>query len=85
MLGRTKLRILQITAHSPQYGYALSKKLGVSVSSIYDHLKDLEKMGLIKKEDMEDKKFYSITANGELFLKALKGGMSEKGNVERVI
>lgn len=85
MVGKTKLKILQIIAHSPQYGYALSKKLGVSVSSIYDHLNDLEKMGLAKKENEEGKKFYSITANGELLLKALKGGISEKANVERVI
>lgn len=85
MVGKTKLRILKAITHSPQHGYALSKKLGVSVSSIYEHLKVLEKLGLVKVEEKGDKKLYSITENGELLLKALKGSLLEKTDMERVI
>lgn len=84
MLGKTKLKILQIIAQSPQHGYALSKKLGVSISSIYDHLKDLEKSGLVKAEEKESRKLYSMTTNGEMLLKALKGSISEKTDMECV-
>lgn len=83
LLGRTKLRILQTIAESPQHGYVLSKKLGVSVSSIYDHLKDLERSQLIKAELEESRRLYSITKSGELLLKALKVGMTEKTDMER--
>lgn len=78
MLGKTKTKILRLIAKSPKHGYALSKELGVSISSIYDHLKELEKSGLVAAENKGDKVNYRITENGKLLLKALKVNMSEK-------
>lgn len=83
LLGKTKLRILQMVAESPRHGYGLSKELGVSMSSIYDHLKQLERSGLVAAEARESKKLYSITENGELLLKALKANISEKTGIWR--
>ena len=82
MLGKTKLRILQIIANSSKHGYALSKDTGISISSIYDHLNELEKLGLIEVKANGRRKSYSLTENGKLFLKVIKTNISDKRDKE---
>ena len=78
MLGKTKLRILQLLVESPSHGYALAKDLRVSISSIYEHLKELEHSGFILSEEKGDKKNYRLTESGRLLLKALKANKAER-------
>ncbi len=62
------------------HGYAISKELGVSISSVYDHLKELERSGFVTAEDKGSKISYRITENGRLLLKAMKVNISEKSD-----
>jgi DNA-binding PadR family transcriptional regulator len=81
MLGKTKIRILEEVSMSPTHGYALSRKLGISVSSIYDHLKDLERAGLVRSASKLRRRDYQITRNGQLLLRALN--LDIEGSVPR--
>lgn len=71
IIGSTKKKILQEIQKNPLHGYGLAKKLGVSLSSVYEHLKDLKKHGLVEIREEKRKKLYHLTKKGELLLKAL--------------
>ncbi len=62
------------------HGYAISKELGVSISSIYDHLKELQQSGFVTADNKGSKINYRITENGKLLLKAMKVNISEKSD-----
>ena len=78
MFSKTKLKILQRIAKSPTHGYSIARELGVSISSIYEHLKVLEKEGFIAADKRGDKINYRMTENGRLLLKAVRINISEK-------
>lgn len=73
-MGRTKIKILTLIAESPTYGYEISNKTGVPLSSVYGHLKYFTEKNLIKSYDGEGKRqiYYKITENGKKLLEVIK-------------
>jgi len=75
-LGRTKLKMLQLISREESYGYDLADELRkqhgiqIDVSSVYQHLLELERMGLIRGTKVKSmfgrpkRKYYGITALG---------------------
>ncbi len=73
MLEKTKIKILEILTIEPIHGYGLKKKLNISISSIYAHLKELTDKGFTEIWKKEDKKiYYRITDKGREILSLLK-------------
>ena len=71
ILGPTKERILREIGRGPAHGYALSKRLGISLSSAYEHLRDLREGGLVVARGKGRRRVYSLTEKGRHLLKAL--------------
>ncbi len=71
IISPAKMRILKELAKEPLHGYALSKRLGVTISSIYEHLSELEKEGLVAYRVDGRKKVYNLTEKGQGLLKIL--------------
>ncbi len=69
IISKIKLKILKELEKEPLHGYALSKKLKVTVSSIYAHLNELETEGFITSSKMERRKVYHLTEKGRALLK----------------
>jgi len=75
-LGLTKLKILQLVSKKESYGYGLADELGkkygiqIDVSSVYQHLLELEGMRLIRRTEVKSvlgrpkRKYYGITMLG---------------------
>lgn len=69
--------MLRIISNRPTHGYDIIKTIEArwsgrwtpSAGSIYPILEDLEKNGIIRSEEIERKKVYSITPRGEIALK----------------
>jgi len=79
-IGETKIRILKILREKPQHGYGLQKELTrrynkkLSMPTIYQHLKELEKMGLISRIERKEAKrkiLYVITKEGLKLMKKI--------------
>ena len=85
-LGRTKLEILKDISRRETYGYEiwkiLKQRLGVDldISSIYQHLSELEKVGLIKKAKVEsvlgkpERYYYHLTDRGQSIIRSARAG-----------
>jgi DNA-binding PadR family transcriptional regulator len=71
VISQIKLRILKELEKEPLHGYALSKKLKVSVSSIYAHLYELEKDGFIASSKSDRRKIYRLTEKGKTLLELI--------------
>jgi len=69
----TKVSILRLLSLEPQYGYVIWKKIGrdIKFQAIYQHLKELENMGLIVSEVRGRRKYFSITEKGRRVLEAV--------------
>ena len=69
------MRILQSLSESPSHGYKLHKEIGVTTSTIYQHLGELEEAGMIESDPVEDdtrnRTEYQITAEGQQLLTLL--------------
>lgn len=72
IVGQRKRRILKEIKRNPSHGYAISRKLKIPISSIYEHLKDLREHGLIESKKEKRRKVYRLTKKGEMLLKALE-------------
>ncbi|RLE54421.1 MAG: threonine synthase [Candidatus Methanomethylicota archaeon] len=80
-IGSTKIRILKLLSDEKLHGYDVWKKLcksgfDISIPAVYQHLKELEQMGLIsrvKSEVVEGRvrTYYAITSKGVELLRAL--------------
>ncbi|MGA9141683.1 MAG: PadR family transcriptional regulator [Methanocella sp.] len=74
-----KFIVLKIISQKPTHGYEIIKTIGQrsegrwtpSAGSIYPILEGLEMNGIIRSEEIERKKVYSITAKGETALKSM--------------
>ena len=85
-LGRTKLQILKTISIRETYGYEvwkmLNQRLGdhMDISSIYQHLSELEKVGLIRRTKVEtvlgkpERYYYHLTDKGKSIIKSAKAG-----------
>lgn len=71
IVSKTKLTILKELSKQPLHGYALAKKLGVTISSIYTHLTELENDGFISHTTTDRRKVYSLTDKGKELLQLL--------------
>ena len=68
IVSKIKLKILKELAKNPAHGYALAKKLNITISSIYAHLSELEKAGLIACKISKRRKIYRLTKKGKKLL-----------------
>jgi len=83
-LGRTKLEILKTISIRETYGYEiwkmLNQRLGAhtDISSVYQHLSELEKVGLIRRTKVEtvlgkpERYYYRLTDKGKSIIKSAK-------------
>lgn len=71
IISSRKKRILEEIQKNPSHGYQLAKNLNISLSSVYEHLKDLRENGLIESKTDKDKKIYFLTEKGKHLLNAL--------------
>jgi len=75
LIGDTKLEILEILAEEPNHGYALHQHLGVTTSTIYQHLDELEEAGMVSEQkpagQTDDRVLYALTADGKKLRKLL--------------
>jgi len=71
IISKTKLAILKELSKQPLHGYALAKKLNITISSIYAHLSELENEGFVKHTTSERRKIYSLTDKGKALLHLL--------------
>jgi len=71
IISKTKLAILEELSKQPLHGYALAKKLNITISSIYVHLFELEQYGFVTHTISERRKVYSLTEKGKMLLNLL--------------
>ena len=78
LVGETKMDILRLLEKSPSHGYALHKKIGVTTSTIYQHLDELEEAGMVASTPIEgdtrDRTEYHITDDGRQLVALLSDG-----------
>jgi DNA-binding PadR family transcriptional regulator len=84
-LGGTKLKMLKIITEKETYGYETWSKLkqrqrlDLDISSVYQHLSELEKVGLIRRSKVErvlgkpERNYYSITDRGKALTTSAEG------------
>ncbi len=79
-VGRTKLEIIRAIDEGFQYGYSImkylrSKGIAVTLPTIYQHLNELEEMGLIRLSKStglgRKKSIYVLTEKGRMLLRAV--------------
>ena len=73
VLGTSKDSILKKISENPVHGYMLAEKLDVSVTGIYQHLKELRQEGYIYIiQEKNNKKIYDLTEKGKSLVKIIK-------------
>jgi len=72
VVGITKRKILKEIGKGPVHGYELSKRLKISLTFVYQHLKDLRKEGFVEVKKKNRKKAYILTTRGKYLLKAIE-------------
>ncbi len=84
LLVPTKLRIvLEVQrAGDDAYGYRLKKRLRLSTATMFEHLAELQKAGLIeariKAVSGRQRKVYKLTRKAELVLDSLREALSQR-------
>lgn len=75
LIGETKEEILRLLDDSPSHGYKMHKEVGVTTSTIYQHLDELEEAGMIRSDPVEgdtrNRTEYHITDEGRQLLDLL--------------
>jgi DNA-binding PadR family transcriptional regulator len=72
IIGKTKRQILEEINKNPVHGYELAAHLSIPLSTVYEHLKELQENNLVEYKISGRKKLYYLTSNGKTFLKLLK-------------
>lgn len=72
LIGSTKKKILLEISKEPCHGYKLAMELTLPLSTVYGHLKDLKKLGLIESKIIDRQIIYKITEKGSLILKVIR-------------
>jgi len=72
LIGSTKKRILLEIAKKPSHGYQLAISLTLPLSTVYGHLSDLNKLGLIEKKICNRQIIYDLTDKGRTFIKMIQ-------------
>lgn len=71
IIGTTKRRILEAVKKRSSHGYELADRLGISLSSAYDHLNELHENGFVEFKMKGRRKVYELTENGEKLLESI--------------
>ncbi|GAA0725711.1 DNA-binding PadR family transcriptional regulator [Halorubrum trapanicum] len=75
LIGETKLRILRLLDDAPSHGYKIHKEIGVTTSTVYQHLNELEAAGMIEPHsvdgDTRTRTEYTLTDDGRQLLDLL--------------
>jgi DNA-binding PadR family transcriptional regulator len=72
LIGVTKKKILLEIAKESCHGYKLAKTLTLPLSTIYGHLQDLKKLGLVEIKVQKRQIIYSLTEKGKLFVEVIQ-------------
>jgi predicted transcriptional regulator len=72
LIGATKKKILLEIAKESCHGYKLAKVLTLPLSTIYGHLQDLKKLGLVEIKMQRRQIIYSLTDKGKLFVEVIQ-------------
>ena len=72
LIGLTKKKILLEIAKEPCHGYKLALTLTLPLSTVYGHLKDLKKLGLIDSKVNDRQLVYELTEKGKNFIKVIQ-------------
>ena len=65
ILGKTKTKILIELGKGDLHGYELARKIGIPVSGIYYHLKELAAEDFIASKELGRRKIYYLSPKGE--------------------
>jgi DNA-binding PadR family transcriptional regulator len=69
------MQVLRLLNESPSHGYKMHKEVGVSTSTIYQHLDELEEAGMVESSSVEgdprNRTEYRITEKGHQLLDLL--------------
>lgn len=72
ILGESKRKILFQLAEQDLHGYDLALKIGISVTGIYQHLKELVDEDLITIIKNNRKKTYTLTEKGNKLVEIIR-------------
>ncbi len=72
LIGSTKKKILLEIAREPCHGYKLAMALTLPLSTVYGHLHDLKKLGLVTYQAKDRQTIYNLTEKGKLFVEVIK-------------
>ena len=72
LIGSTKKKILLEISKESCHGYKLALKLTLPLSTVYGHLKDLKKLGLIESKMKDRQIIYELTEKGKLFIEVFQ-------------
>ncbi|MCX6822243.1 MAG: helix-turn-helix transcriptional regulator [Candidatus Aenigmarchaeota archaeon] len=72
LIGSTKKKILLEIAKRPTHGYQLALSLTLPLSTVYGHLSDMQKLGLIEKKICDRQIVYNLTDKGKTFVKVIQ-------------
>lgn len=75
LIGDTKMQVLHLLDESSSHGYKLHKEIGVTTSTIYQHLNELEEAGMVESVSVEgdtrERTEYRTTNKGRQLLELL--------------
>jgi len=71
LIGSTKKKILLEISKKPCHGYKLAMGLTLPLSTVYGHLKDLKKLGVIESKMKDRQIIYNLTEKGKLFIEVI--------------
>lgn len=63
-LTGTKADILRILSRGPNHGYAIARELKLTLSTVYEHLKEFEDNNLVTSEQEGRRREVRLTARG---------------------
>jgi DNA-binding PadR family transcriptional regulator len=67
------MEILSLLSEEPSHGYELHKELGITTSTVYTHLEELEEAGMVEETEGDERKNeYHITNDGQQLLELLR-------------
>ncbi len=70
----TKRKILAVLADGAEaHGYAIAKRLGLQPATVYEHLRELEALGLVSSGKIGRRRSFRLTRQGQMMLEALRG------------
>ncbi len=82
-LHGTKADILRMLSKGPRHGYAIARELKLTLSTVYEHIYDLEAEGLVVTEDRARRRDIRLTPRGRALVDVLIGQPFGAGSKER--